>query len=221
VLATRLYSQANALEALDELERLAKTTARLVPGRHRLVFERGGFFPIRREAWLASSRVQTFDLVFEPTAELRAELTASRALRRIAGFTAIGIGAAGAIASGLYAFGLANVDEAYWKKQVTDFEKQLQTGKGCAQVTDPTVPTCQQNIDLSKRKLVELAQARTIGFVGFATSLVAIAGGIVSVLLAPDLTRFERPISNPDFIQTLTVSVLPEGGAAVGASGRF
>jgi hypothetical protein len=41
------------------------------------------------------------------------------------------------------------------------------------------------------------------------------------VLLAPDLTRFERPISNPDFIQTLTVSVLPEGGAAVGASGRF
>jgi hypothetical protein len=72
-----------------------KATARLVPGRHRLAFERGGFFPIRREVWLASSRVQTFDLVFEPTAELRAELTASRALRRIAGFTAIGLGAAG------------------------------------------------------------------------------------------------------------------------------
>jgi hypothetical protein len=198
-----------------------KATARLVPGRHRLAFERGGFFPIRREVWLASSRVQTFDLVFEPTAELRAELTASRALRRIAGFTAIGLGAAGAIASGIYAFGVASVDEAYWKKQVTDFERQLQTGKGCAQVTDPTVPTCQQNITLAKQKLVELGQARTIGFVSFATSLVAIAGGLVSVLLAPDLTRFERPISNPDFIQTLSVSVLPEGGAAVGATGRF
>ncbi len=94
---------------------------------------------------------------------------------------AIGIGAAGAIASGIYAFGLASVDEAYWNKQVTDFERQLQTGKGCAQVTDPTVPTCQQNITLSKQ--------------GFATSLVAIAGGVVSVLLAPDLTRCSSRVS--------------------------
>lgn len=197
------------------------STTSLIPGRHRLAFERGGFLPIRREVWLAGGRVQTFELVFEPTPELRAELMSSRSVRRIAGFTAIGIGAAGAIASGIYAFGLASIDEAYWNKQVTDFERQLATGKGCAQVTDPTVPTCQQNITLSKQKLVELAQARTIGFVGFATSLVAIAGGIVSVLLAPDLGRFERPIQNQDFIQSLAVSVLPEGGGAVAASGRF
>lgn len=197
------------------------SSARMIPGRHRLAFERGGFLPIRREVWLAGGRIQTFELVFEPTPELRAELVSSRSVRRIAGFTAIGIGAAGAIASGIYAFGLASVDEAYWNKQVTDFERQLQTGKGCAQVTDPTVPTCQQNITLSKQKLVELGQARTIGFVGFATSLVAIAGGVVSVLLAPDLTRFERPIQNQDFIQSLAVSVLPEGGASVAAAGSF
>lgn len=197
------------------------STTAVVPGRHLLRFERVGFLPIRRDVLLSKYSVRQLSLVFEPTPELREELASSRSLRRIAGFTAIGVGAAGAIASGIYAFGLASIDEAYWKKQVSDYSRQSQTGTGCAKVTDPTVPTCQQNIELSQSKLVELAQARTVGYVGFAVSLGAIAAGVASVLLAPDLSRFDRPTSNPDFIRELSVSVLPEGGAAVAASGRF
>jgi len=209
--------------SVDGLQRqLDETsTTKVVPGRHLFFFERVGFRPIRRDVTLTGWSVQQLTLVFEPTPEAREELAASRSLRRIAGFTAIGVGAAGAIVSGISAFGLASIDEAYWKKQVSDYGRQAQTGTGCAKVTDPTVPTCQQNIELSQRKLVELGQTRTVASVGFAVSLGAIAAGMVSVFLAPDLTQFDRPISNPDFIRELSVSLLPEGGAAVAASGRF
>ncbi len=192
----------------------------LVGGPHRLLLERSGFLSIDREVTVVPSKTTRVELLFEPTAERRASLASGRKVQRVLGYVGIGVGAAGIIASSILAFGWYPYLDRYWKKQIDLADAELRANKGCAVTMNPAWLTCDQITSLSNDKRKEIARDQSFALIGLAVSAGAVGAGVLSYLLAPELTRYERPLKNPDFIPELGVTVLP-GGAAVSAAGRF
>lgn len=192
----------------------------LVGGKHHLLLERSGFLSIERELSVLPATSTRLELLFEPTAERRASLASARGVQRVLGYVGIGVGAAGIIASSILAFGWFPYLDAYWKKQIDLADAELRANKGCAVTMNPAWLTCDQIVTLSNEKRKEVARDQSFALIGLAASVGAVGAGVLSYLLAPDLTRYERPVKDPDFVPELGVTPLP-GGAAVSASAKF
>ncbi|MBL8917533.1 MAG: hypothetical protein JNJ54_01620 [Myxococcaceae bacterium] len=195
---------------------LGTSPLKLVPGPHLLVFERGGFYPVRRKVALASSSVERLELVFEPTPELRAELSSARGWHRLLGWMGVGVGAAGLAASAAYQFGYLGPLRAQAQKEDRALNAQADAGTGCFLTREG----CLQSIQDARRRMQQADALTALGVSGFIVSGLALGAGIVSLVTTPDLAKYDRRPTG-DFLQELGVAPLPGGGAALVASGGF
>lgn len=196
---------------------LLPTGLRLPTGPHLLTFERGGFYPVRRAVSLSPSTVESLDLVFEPTPELRAELASASSTHRLLGWIGVGVGAAGLAASAAYTFGYLPGERARANREIDEFNRQVDTRTGCYAMD----PSCQKLIDIRNDQLRQADTLAAVGVTGLIVSAAVLGGGIVSLVTTPDLTKYDRPPANDDFVRDLAVAPLPGGGAVVTLAGGF
>lgn len=196
---------------------LGPTGLRLPTGPHLLTFERGGFYPVRRAVTLSPSTVESLDLVFEPTPELRAELASSASTHRLLGWIGVGVGAAGLGASAAYTFGYLPSERVRATVDIADFELQAAARKGCYAMD----PVCADLITIRNEQRRQVDSLSAVGVAGLILSGAVLAGGIVSLVTTPDLAKYDRPPANDDFVRELAVAPLPGGGAVVSLAGGF
>lgn len=196
---------------------VAASAFRLPPGPHLLTFERGGFYPIKRALTLAPNASERLELVFEPTPELRAELTSSAGWHRLLGWIGVGVGVAGLAGSAAYTFGYLGPTRAQALAEYNSLNDQADRKTGC--FLDRA--GCEAAIATAQTQIRQGDSLMAVGVAGFIVSGLALGGGIVSLLTTPDLGRYDRQPSNTDFLQQLGLAPLPGGGLAVAASGEF
>lgn len=196
---------------------VAASAFRLPPGPHLLTFERGGFYPVKRALALAPNASEHLELVFEPTPELRAELTSSVGWHRLLGWVGVGIGVAGAAGSAAYTFGYLASTRATVLAEYNALNEQADRKMGC--FLDSA--GCQGAIMNAQAQLRQVDSLYAVGVAGFIVSGLALTGGLIVLFTTPDLGRYDRQPSNGDFLQQLGLAPLPGGGFAFAASGQF
>lgn len=196
---------------------LGTSPLKLVPGPHLLVFERGGFYPVRRQVALAPSSVERLDLVFEPTPELRAQLLSARGWHRLLGWIGVGVGAAGLAASAVYQFGYLEAERAQAQREYADLNAQADARTGCYLTREG----CPGPIERARTRLQQVDSLTAVGVSGFILSGLVVGAGVVSLVTTPDLSKYDRRPMGGDYLQELGVVPLPGGGAAVVAAGGF
>lgn len=189
---------------------------RLPPGPHRLVFERGGFYPVRRSLSLAASASERLEVFFEPTPELRAELVSAQGWHRLLGWIGVGVGVAGLAGSAAYQFGYLGSEAARIEREIAEFERQNRARTGCYAMD----PVCSDLIAARVQQKRQVDSLTAVGVAGFIVSGLALGAGIVSLLTSPNVSKYDRRPSG-DYLQELGIAPLPGGGAAVVASGGF
>jgi hypothetical protein len=199
---------------------LTANAVKLPPGPHVVRFERGGFFPIRRELSLQPLERQSLRLVFEPTPELRGELLSTASWHRLLGWIGVGVGAAGLAASAAYTFGYLANETRQLNAESADIERQATSKTGCFSNPDPNAPSCEGLSSVVQRRRAQVDTFFALGITGVAVSAALLAAGVVSLVTTPDLAKYDRPIENFDFIQRLSIVPTPQGGFVL-ASGAF
>lgn len=217
VLVKASEDQVTTMADGQRLGLLAGSPLKLPPGPHLLQFERGGFYPIKRALSLAPNASERLELVFEPTPELRGELTSSAAWHRLLGWIGVGVGVAGLAGSAGYTFGYLDVERARSVVAFDSLNAQVENRTGCFQRPEGcfTALTEAQN---QKRQVDSLYAVSAAGFI---VSGLLLGGGLVSLLTTPDLGRYDRQPANGDFLQQLGLTPLPGGGFAFSAAGQY
>lgn len=196
---------------------VSSSAFRLPPGPHLFTFERGGFYPVKRELSLSPNASEHLELVFEPTPELRGELTSAVGWHRLLGWIGVGVGVAGIAGSAAYTFGYLAPTRAQALAEYNSLNDQADRKTGC--FLDRS--GCEGAIANAQAQLRQADSLYAVGVAGFVVSGLALVGGVVSLLTTPDLGRYDRQPSNMDFLQQLGLAPLPGGGFAFAASGQF
>jgi hypothetical protein len=196
---------------------LASSALKLPPGPHLLQFERGGFYPIKRALSLAPNASERLELVFEPTPELRGELTSSAGWHRLLGWIGVGVGVAGLAGSAGYTFGYLDVQRASAIADYDALNAQVENKTGCWN----DEAGCFVGIMEAQTRKRQTDSLYVVSAAGFIVSGLLIGGGIISLLTTPDLGRYDRQPSNGDFLQQLGLVPLPGGGFAFAAAGQY
>lgn len=194
-----------------------RSALKLPPGPHLLTFERGGFYPVKRALTLAPNASEHLELVFEPTPELRGELSSSVGWHRVLGWIGVGVGAAGVAGSAAYTFGYLAPTRAQAVAEYDSLNAQVESKSGCFQRSEG----CFLAITDAQNRVRQVDSLYAVGVAGFVISGLLLAGGFVSLLTTPDLGRYDRQPSNGDFLQQLGLAPLPGGGFAVSGAGQF
>ncbi len=183
------------------------------PGPHELLFERAGFFPQRHELLVEEGGSASLSVLFEPTPELRAELESSRSLMRGLGIAGLAVGGAVLVGGGLVTVWNQN-DLSTTRLQLTQAQQRKQTDITCALSLE-----CEE-AETRAIQAVTAAQSRTwIGPVLLGAGATIAIGGLVSLLLAPDPTRYDR--RGTDELLPLLSATIDSTGGAVRAAWRF
>lgn len=194
---------------------LGSSALKLPPGPHLLTFERGGFYPVKRALSLSPNASEHLELVFEPTPELRGELTSAVGWHRLLGWIGVGVGVAGVAGSAAYTFAYLAPARAEAVAEYNSLNDQADRKMGCYNTG------CDTLIKLALGKVQQVDSLYAVGVAGFVVSGLALAGGVISLLTTPDLGRYDRQPSNGDFLQQLGLAPLPGGGFAFAAAGQF
>lgn len=166
---------------------------------------------------VAPSAAERLSVVFEPTPELRAELSSSRGWHQLLGWIGVGVGVAGLAGSAAYQFGYLNAERAAAKREYDDLNSQADTKTGCFQ--QPA--GCQRAIDAAHARLQQADSLTALGVSGLIFSGLVLGAGVVSLVTSPNLAKYDQRPAGGDYLQELGVAPLPGGGAAVVASGGF
>jgi hypothetical protein len=195
---------------------------KLVPGPHLLTFERGGFYPVSRLLTVAPSAAERLSVVFEPTPELRAELSSSRGWHQLLGWIGVGVGVAGLTASAVYQFGYLGAERARAERDIATFENQARrmigAPNGCYANPDGN---CENLIAERRQQLRQIDGYTALGVSGFIISGLVLGAGVVSLVTSPNVSKYDQRPVGGDYLQELGIAPLPGGGAAVVASGGF
>jgi hypothetical protein len=188
----------------------------LAPGPHLLVFERGGFYPVRRTVSLTANAAESLSITFEPTPERRGELASQRFWHQLLGTIGVGAAVAGATASAIYTFGYLGNERRVALADLAALNAQADAKMGCYLDRNG----CILPIEEAQRRVAQVDSLRTIGVVGFIASAALLGGGLAALFTAPNLSKYDRRPEGDDFVPELSFAAAPQG-AMVAASGRF
>jgi hypothetical protein len=185
---------------------------KLAPGPHLLLIERGGFYPVLQRVTLSSSQELTLPITFEPTAELRAELSAGRTRNHVLGV--IGMGAGVALAGSMVAVLQLNIAQrASFEAQQKQLAAMI-SGECFLQGID-----CNGAIQDINRRIEGTRVGDTLAWTGIGVGAAAAVAGLVLYLIAPDPSRYDRP-ANESMVPLIGLAPI-SGGGLLAASGRF
>lgn len=189
----------------------------LPEGEHRLRVERGGFVTSERLVTVPRGSSAKIDVTLAPTAQYRADYSASVASRHN---WALGIavgGVAVAAASGGYLI--------WATKQVNQAEARWNEDFGIAsEHCNMNQSDCKQLLDVASIRQTDLSEKQThqtYGYVGLGVGLAAVVTGVVLRATGPDKHRYDpRPESDVFGSLELSPWALPGSGGLV-ASGSL
>jgi hypothetical protein len=192
---------------------------RLLPGRHVLRFERGGFVPAERAVLVQRGVTSTVRVFLEATAEHRVEVESAARTRRTWGWITAGVGVA--VAAGGVAYlkiNADNIDQAQKDYDQVVAETAPNSGRRCDPFS-PNVTVAQCNADLTWQSdhLQSTKSLTKIGYVTVGAGAAMLVTGVVLVLTAPGARD-----AGPSSVRALTpVAAWEPGRGWVGLSGAF
>jgi hypothetical protein len=195
-------SEPDTVLSVDGERRLAGTHLRLPLGRHALLAERAGFFPLAREISLAAGTTR-LDLELLPTPEyLDAYVSRARAMRT-ASFLTAGAGALLVVAGTAYL--VYNGGQKSDAKGAFDaYANQVSSQPGGRCPDD----ACQQTLKILLDDWHEKQAHDVYGWVGVGVGGAALATGIALYLLGNDPRRYS-PKARSDVFGSLELEVRP------------
>jgi hypothetical protein len=209
------FSQRQVQVSVDGQRRGVDPVALVLPaGPHTLLFERAGFFPQERALRLAPGAQLALEVFFEPTPELRAQLEERQGLGRRLAVGGLGGGGA-ALAAGV-ALTVANASRTGANDAALSSARAFAQTATCA----PTRKLCDLATRGAEVEQGNLAQWRWVGPTLLGVGATAAALGLVSWLLAPDPSAYDRAPAASELEPTLSAGLLP-GGMQVQLSARF
>ncbi|MBL8954877.1 MAG: PEGA domain-containing protein, partial [Myxococcaceae bacterium] len=178
------------------------TSLRLPAGPHTLVFERAGFYPLRRDVTGAAGAVVPVGVTLEPTPELRAELGAQARRHRFAAVLLLAGG--GALLAGSTGFLVYS--------EVTTREQTARLARMTEQLQCATTlgrRTCEQ-LAADRDALLGVQWA---GWLGVSLGALSALAGLIALVTAPDLTP-EGATPDGVLAPVFGLSLSPAGGGA-------
>ena len=186
---------------------------KLAPGPHVLQFERGGFYPVKRELTVAAQEVVTVEVEFEPTPDLRAELERSLFWHRLLGIGGLSLGAV--LAGGSAGYLAWNADtRRVWEGRQALYVSQQSTG--CPDESGMG-RDCNALIAQAEEQVRQTRQLDVLGYVGVGVGALFAIGGTVSLLTAPSLSKYDAAPAQTELMQ---LSLAPFG-TGLQLLGRF
>jgi hypothetical protein len=179
-------SEEGAVVRVDGQPRLDHTLGLRLPlGRHTLVIERAGFYPVERDVWVRAGR-QTVEVTLLPTPEHLDDYVSGAKSARLASYVVLAGGALAAVGSG--AFLLWNQGEKNEAERAFDAfadEVAAMPGGGCGD------PFCEQKLGILVDELDARRRRDVFGWVGLGVGTVALGAGALLYARAPDPGRYD------------------------------
>ncbi len=192
-----------------------KSALRLLPGPHRLTFERGGFFPVTKDVDLLPNDEVTLTIRFEPTADFRADVEQRQKTHRLLGIGGLVLGAAG-LAFGIGYTVYTQAEAAKWSAEAAFFADPMNWMRGKPGCRDRD---CMEGLEEARRNLAAAESLAVIGYLSLGVGGALAVGGLVALLTAPSLDKYDLA---PSDALTPELSLWPSpDGLRVALSGRF
>lgn len=202
-------SENQAVIAVDGQPVGAAGTLAIAHGRHQLVVRRDGFFEVLREVQVPLGQERAIDVRLEPTPEYRGQLQRTVDQRRFWGVTGVAVGAA-TLGAGIAAVA---VNRGPYVAAVREYDSAL------AAYTASKDAASAARLGRIAPVVTEKETIQTAGIVTLGVGAAFAAAGLVTLLTAPDLSRYDaRPASGALApISSLEVGVGPLSVAVRGA----
>lgn len=188
---------------------------RLLPGPHRITFERGGFFPVTKDVDLLPNDEVTLAIRFEPTAEFRADVEQRQKTHRLLGIGGLALGAAG-VAFGVGYTVYVGGEVKYWQGKATEWDALSRT-KDAATACGPS--HCGDMARSAQQQGQSVQGLALIGYLSLGAGAAVAAAGLVALLTAPSLDRYDLAPSDA-LAPELSLWPTPDG-LRVALSARF
>jgi hypothetical protein len=172
---------------------------KLLPGRHHLRIECGGFLPAERTITVERGVQSTVRMDLEITADARAEVMSKARTRRTWGWITIAGGAAIAGGGGVFLYANSkSIDDARTKYDEI-VAASVPGGHGRCDKLQPTTPFADCDAELSTRydNLQSAKSLTKVGYILMGAGAAVAVTGVVLLLTGDDVSRYETRRGDP------------------------